>query len=83
MRLATANTMPHWRCSWSAPYRQNVKAEPRNAMPINTSERGMCSSVPSRANAGGKQVKSSTIARMSHTWFASHTGPIASAMSSR
>jgi len=41
--------------------------EPRSTMPINTSESGMCSSVPSRANAGGKQVKSRTIARMSHT----------------
>src|SRR5438876_5860296 len=64
MRLAIANTPPQWRCSSSAPYRQNVNAEPRSTMPINTSERGMCSSVPSRANAGGKQVKSSTIARM-------------------
>ena len=43
----------------------------------------MWSRVPSNANAGGKQVKSSTMARMSQTWFASHTGPIASAMSSR
>src|SRR2546430_10776574 len=43
----------------------------------------MCNRMPSRANAAGKPVKSSTIARMSHTWFASHTGPIACAMRSR
>src|SRR5437879_8154043 len=46
---------------------------------MRTRASGMWSRSPSCAKTAGKQVKSSTTARISHTWFASHTGPIASA----
>ena len=36
-------------------------------MPINISVSGMCNTIAMRANATGKHVKSSTIARMSQT----------------
>ena len=60
-----------------------VKAEPRATIPTSMRVRGRCSVTESRAKAGGKQVKRMTTTRMSHTWFASHTGPIESAMSAR
>src|SRR5678810_1257562 len=43
---------------------------------MSMSESGMCSTMPSAANAAGKAVKSSTTTRMIHTWFASQIGPI-------
>jgi hypothetical protein len=60
-----------------------VNAEPRSTIPTRASVRGMCSSVPIRAKAGGKQTNSSTTASTSQTWFASHTGPMEWAIRSR
>src|SRR5580765_624651 len=52
-------------------------------MPTSMSESGMCSTVPSRANTGGKQENVSTIARISQTWLASQIGPMAWLITSR
>jgi hypothetical protein len=83
--LAMANIVPHrrWVSLRSLPYERKVNAEPRSTMPMSMSESGMCSAMPSAANAGGKQVKRRTTTMMSQTWFASQMGPMAWAMSER
>ena len=43
----------------------------------------MCSDVPMAANANGKATKSTTMTRISQTWFASQMGPMAWTIVSR
>src|SRR5262245_37816076 len=52
-------------------------------MPNATSVSGMYSVEAIAENAGGKHVHSSTMTKMSQTWFASHTGPMTCSMSAR
>jgi hypothetical protein len=52
-------------------------------IPSSTRWKGTNSPSLSAAYADGKQVKSSTTTKISQTWFASHTGPIAWAIASR
>jgi hypothetical protein len=64
-------------------YVRNVKAEPRSTMPISSRVKGICSAVAIVEKAGGKPVKRMTKTRISQTWFASQTGPMASAINAR
>ena len=50
---------------------------------MSISDSGTCSVVMTAEKAAGKPVNSSTITMISQTWFASQTGPIACAISSR
>jgi hypothetical protein len=52
-------------------------------IPSSTRWKGVNSATLSAANAAGKPVKRRTITKISQTWLASHTGPIAFAMASR
>jgi hypothetical protein len=52
-------------------------------MPTRKSVSGTWSAVEMTAKALGKAPKSTTAARMSQTWLASHTGPMADSMSAR
>jgi hypothetical protein len=46
---------------------RKVNAEPRSTIPTSMSDTGICRTVMIRANIGEKQVKASTIARISQT----------------
>jgi hypothetical protein len=85
MMLAIENTRLQRRCTLSrcTSYVRNVNAVPRKTIPISSNVMGMCSAVAIAANAGGNAVKRTTITSMSQTWFASHTGLIASAINER
>jgi hypothetical protein len=62
---------------------RNANAEPRSTTPIRNSVSGTCRATEIAANAGGNPENSRTTTRISQTWFASHTGPIAAAMARR
>ena len=56
---------------------RNAKLEPRSTMPSAAIVSGTNSVSVIDAYASGKQVHSTTNVKMSQTWFASQTGPIA------
>ena len=60
-----------------------AKPEPRSTMPSAARLSGMKSVEKIAANAAEKPVQSTTRTKISHTWFASQTGPIAQSISSR
>ena len=62
---------------------RKAKAAPRRTIPSAARLRGTNRVDMIAANAGGKAVQRMTMAKMSQVWFASQTGPIASAMSAR
>ena len=55
---------------------RNAKLEPRSTMPSAASESGTNSVSVIDANASENPVHSTTRQKISHTWLASHTGPI-------
>ena len=55
---------------------RNAKAAPRAMIPTAARVRGMYKVEAMAANTGGKAVHSTTSTKISHTWLASHTGPI-------
>ena len=63
-----------------SPYARNANAAPRNTIPAIAMLNGTYSATPSAANAGGNAAKSAVTTKISQTWFASQTGPIASAI---
>src|SRR3954471_23241156 len=72
-----ANAAPKLRCDDTrAASLRNAKLEPRNTMPKAASESGTKSVSMIDANASEKPVQSTTRTKISHTWLASHTGPI-------
>ena len=54
---------------------RNAKLAPRSTMPSATRVRGTKTVSVIEANASGNPVHSTTSAKISHTWLASHTGP--------
>ena len=62
---------------------RNANAAPRRTIPSATRDSGTNSAVMIAAKAGGKAVQRMTRSKMSQVWFASQTGPMASAMSAR
>jgi hypothetical protein len=54
-----------------------MKEEPRMTMPTIKTVSGIFNAVVIAANAAGNPAKSSTITRISQTWFASQTGVMA------
>ena len=62
---------------------RNAKLEPRRTMPSAASESGTKSVSVIDANASEKPVHSTTRQKMSHTWLASHTGPMECATTAR
>ena len=83
--LAIENIRPNLRCPGSPDMsrERNANAEPRNTTPTRNNVSGTCSATEIAANAGGKPLNSMTMTRISQTWFASHTGPIAAATARR
>ena len=82
---ATPNTLRPRRCHAGPrrPRERNAKAAPRNTIPATAMLNGTYSATPSAANAAGKAANSAVTTKISQTWFASQTGPIASAISAR
>src|SRR3954468_12523521 len=62
---------------------RNANAEPRNTMPSAAIDNGTNRVSMIEANASENAVQSTTRQKISHTWFASHTGPIEWLMTSR
>src|SRR5215475_6382303 len=62
---------------------RNAKLEPRNTMPTAASVSGTNSVSVIAEYAVENAVHNTTKQKISHTWFASHTGPIEWSMSSR
>ena len=62
---------------------RKAKAAPRRTIPRAASVSGTKRVDMIAAKAGGKAVQRMTRSKMSQVWFASQTGPIASAMSAR
>src|SRR5258705_10236263 len=58
-------------------YFLNVKAVPRQMIPMRTIINGICNTNDSEEYIKGKAVNRITTARISHTWLASQTGAIA------
>ena len=61
----------------------NANPEPRSTIPSAARLSGMNRVEKIEPNASGNDVHSTTRMKMSHTWFASQTGPITQSMSSR
>ena len=61
----------------------NAKPAPRSTIPNAARLSGMNSVEKIDSNADGKPVHRTTRTKISHTWFASHTGPIAQSINSR
>ena len=61
----------------------NANPEPRRTMPKAARLSGMNSVEKIAANADEKPVQSTTMTKISQTWLASQTGPIAQSISSR
>ena len=61
----------------------NAKPEPRSTIPSAARLSGMNSVEKIEANADENPVQSTTRTKISHTWLASQTGPIAQSISSR
>ena len=79
-----ANVAPSARASpmvAASPRRAN--ALPRKMIPTAIANRGMASVDMTAANATGKAVQKITSTKISHTWLASHTGPIERLTSAR
>ena len=62
---------------------RKAKAEPRRMTPKATAVSGTESVAMIAANAEGNAVHTTTRAKMSQTWLASHTGPIECSMRAR
>ena len=62
---------------------RNAKAAPRSTIPRAARVSGTNRVDMIAAKAGGKAVQRMTRSKISQVWFASHTGPIASASSAR
>ena len=62
---------------------RNAKLDPRSTMPSAASVSGTNSVSVIDANASENAVHSTTRQKISHTWFASHTGPIEWSISAR
>ena len=62
---------------------RNANAAPRITIPAPARQNGTNSVSMIEANASGKPVQRYTSTKTSHTWLASHTGPIARSMSER
>ena len=60
---------------------RNAKLAPRSTIPSAASVRGTKSVSVIDAKASGNAVHSTTSAKISHTWLASHTGPMEWSMS--
>ena len=71
-----------WRRTGSTSLR-SAKPEPRRMMPTAARVSGMYRVDMIEANAGGKQVHSTTRTKMSQTWLVSQTGPMDCSMSTR
>ena len=79
-----AKIAPNTRCSEvrTSDFR-NAKLDPRSTMPSAASVSGTNSVSMIDANACENAVHTTTSEKISHTWFASHTGPIEWSMSAR
>src|SRR5688572_22109428 len=83
MMLETANRCRHRGETELLPSREvmscvrTAKAVPRNTIPTNMRDNGMCKLVAMTENAGGKAVNRMVTATISQTWLASQMGPIA------
>ena len=81
---AIPNTRVQRRChAPPSPYGRNANAAPRKTIPAIAMLNGTYSATPSAANAGGNAANSAVTTKISQTWFASQTGPIASAINAR
>ena len=82
---AMPNTRVHTRCHpvSGSPYARNANAAPRITIPAIAMPNGTYSAMLSAANAGGNAANSTVTTKISQTWFASHTGPIAEEISER
>ena len=83
--LEIPNTALHAACTrrLARSYFLKMKADPRSTIPNNMSSIGTCRAIMIAEKPAGNAVKSRTMTRISQTWFASQTGAIESAMSSR
>src|SRR5579883_1284664 len=74
---AAANTQPSALLeAGSCTALRKAKAEPRRMTPTATAVRGTYMVEAMEAKAEGKPVHRTTRAKISHTWLASHTGPM-------
>ena len=83
--LESEKARPQRACTSSraSSWARKVKAAPRSTMPNKRRVSGMNSVVEMAAKARGKPVKTTTMTRMSQTWFASQMGPMAPSIRSR
>ena len=84
-RLAMPKRLPHaaeMRTA-SAAWARKTKEAPRSTIPISTRVKGTNRAWLSGTKAPGKLVNKPTITKISQTWFASQTGPMAVAIAVR
>ena len=84
----SSEEIPNRRCAATRPRSLravpwNAKPAPRSTIPSAARLSGMNSVEKMAANASENAVQSTTSTKISHTWFASQTGPIAQPTSSR
>ena len=62
---------------------RSPSAAPRSTIATSATVSGASSAVPSAENAAGNAENKTVMAKISHTWFASHSGPIAISIAAR